>query len=96
MLFMGELNENNIDEIAEKLRFTILSIASVEIFSDCILGRIPYDKKVKDAAMYAINGGCNIIWVQCLANGNLEMADDVYKEAKMHYDIWAKEQGINQ
>ena len=94
MIFMGELNSENIENIAENIHFVVMAIAAVDIISDCIQGEIPYDNHVKEAAQHVTNDGCDIVWVQCLANGNVEMADDVYKEAKIHYDIWAKENGL--
>lgn len=58
----------------------------------CVIGEIPYDDYIKQTAIELVQNGDKHIFVQCLANGNLEMAEDVVAEAKTHYDIWTKTQ----
>lgn len=97
MIFLGELNESNIDNIMD----TIMSfldreenkVNSVTAVYDCIKGKIPYDQTVKDWAQWIIDNGKENqpIFIQCLANGNIQMAQEVVDEAKAHYDVFAKE-----
>ena len=52
----------------------------------CAVGQIPYDAKVKASAIALSEwGGRKDIFIQVLANGNLEFPDDVAAEAMTHY-----------
>ena len=51
----------------------------------CIKGYYPYDERIKASAKSLVEMGQKDIHVQVLANGNLELADDVVIEARTHY-----------
>jgi len=69
-----------------------IAVAAITRIHLCVRGDIPYDSEIKSTAQQLVDDGDRMIFVQCLANGNLEMADDVVKEAKIHYDVWASTQ----
>lgn len=43
-----------------------------------------FDRVTKDAATFLMKNGYSSIFIQCVANGNLELPDDVVVAAKLH------------
>lgn len=92
MFLIGDLGKNSVEEVAECIMLELKRWEVTETVYDCLDGKRDYDQYVKECAQYIIDtADKKPIFVQCLANGNLEMADDVLVEARTHFDIWIKE-----
>lgn len=49
-----------------------------------------FDRLTKEAASFLLLNGFNSIFIQCVANGNLEMPSDVLVAAKLHAGMEVK------